>query len=173
MIQHEHTDCRRQIARPALARDCRNDCCARSASNGRDFLERIPKGTFKAHAGIATADLDVSSDNRRFAARILGRRNSLYSGRLMAAPADRQLTKRYRPAHSPLRSFGRSRTPGRARVRTKAAQTAPGGLFRWGLRPICARQLGRDSDRARIGGSLRKGYCVRDRCRGLKRVPTS
>jgi hypothetical protein len=30
----------------------------------------------------------------------------------MAAPADRQLTKRYRPAHFPLRSFGRSRTPG-------------------------------------------------------------
>src|SRR5882672_602048 len=89
-----NTDCRRQIARPALALDCRNDCCARSALNVRDFLERIPKGTFKAHAGIAPADRDVSSDNRRFGARIPGRRTPLHSGRLMAAPAGRQLTKR-------------------------------------------------------------------------------
>ena len=170
MVQHEHTDCRGLIARPALALDCRNDCCARSASNVRDFLERIPKGTFKADAGIASVDRDVSFDNRRFAASPFRWRNSLHSGKLMAAPAGRQLTKRYRPAHSPCASLDADASPGRARVRTKAGRILPGVVFRWGLRPICARLLGRDSGQARKGGSLRKGCYVGDRHRSLKRV---
>ena len=48
---------------PAPALDCRNESCAPGVSNVGDFLERIPEWIFNAHTDIASANVDVSSDN--------------------------------------------------------------------------------------------------------------
>ena len=63
VLQHEHPDCRGQVALLACLVDPCDQLRQRRLSGMRDFLEVCPEGVLKADAGLVAANDDGPFDD--------------------------------------------------------------------------------------------------------------